>query len=175
MIHWHDRLPSTMDEAHRLAAEGAPHGTTVVARIQEAGRGRRGRTWSAPEGGLWLSVVCRPSDPAVVEATSVRAGLAVAAALREALPGLEPISLKWPNDLLVRGRKLAGILCEARWEGGQPLWVVVGVGINVRNAVPEELRDQAIALGEVHPDADPARLAPAIAAAVARAGLGGTN
>lgn len=176
MIQWHDRLGSTMDEAHRLAESGAPHGTAVAARIQTAGRGRRGSAWVSPEGGLWLSVVCRPPGPAPMETLSIRAGEAVATALRAALPGLPGVTVKWPNDLLVNGRKLAGILCEARWEGTTPLWVVIGVGLNVSNPLPEELRAVGVTLADLGIRSSPEGLAEPLARAIAEAGReGGTR
>lgn len=174
MIRWHDHLVSTMDEAHRLAEAGAPHGTAVAAKTQSGGRGSRGRGWDSPEGGLWLSVLCRPPGPESMERLSVRAGEAIATVLQAALPGLPAVTVKLPNDLLVGGRKLAGILCEARWEGGTPLWVVIGVGINVRNPVPAPLRATAVSLAElgvaITPEAVADLVVPALAAVGAAAG-----
>jgi BirA family biotin operon repressor/biotin-[acetyl-CoA-carboxylase] ligase len=168
-VEWHDVLPSTMDLAHARAAEGAVHGAAVAARVQTAGRGRRGRTWHSPAGGLWLSVVCRPSDPGGVEHLSLRVGLAVAQAIERLFPDLPRLTVKWPNDILLGGRKLAGILCEARWEGGAPAWVIAAVGLNVSNPIPEEVSDQATRLAEYIPGLDPERLAQPLAAAIAEA------
>lgn len=170
MIRWHDSLASTMDEAHRLAEAGAPHGTAVAARIQTAGRGRRGRTWEAPAGGLWMSVVCRPAAAGDMNSLSVRAGEALAATLMREVPGLRGLTVKPPNDLLVGGRKLAGLLCEARWEGPRPLWVVIGAGLNVSNPVPESLAGTAVSLAELGCRADAAGLAEPVREALARAG-----
>jgi len=170
MIRWHDHLVSTMDEAHRLAEAGSPHGTAVAAKTQSGGRGSRGRSWASPEGGLWLSVICRPPGPESMESLSVRAGQAIAAALQAALPGLPPVTVKLPNDLLVAGRKLAGILCEARWEGGTPLWVVIGVGVNVRNPVPDALREAAVSLAELGVQTTPEAVADLVVPALSRVG-----
>jgi BirA family biotin operon repressor/biotin-[acetyl-CoA-carboxylase] ligase len=147
----HDSLPSTLDLAHELAAQGAPEGTLVLADEQTAGRGRQGRAWHSPRGaGLWMALVMRPRRPPSAGALAVRAGLAVVDAVAEAAPGLTP-RLKWPNDLVVAGRKAGGVLCEARWTGDELAWVAVGVGINVRGPVPQELADSAVALSDVAP------------------------
>lgn len=125
---------STMDVAHRLAAEGAPAGSIVLADRQHAGRGRAGRTWTSPAGqGIWLTRLERPSDSSAAELWSVRVGLRLARAL-DAYSD-RSVGVKWPNDLYLDGRKLGGILIEARWHDRQLLWVAVGVGINVRPPV----------------------------------------
>jgi BirA family transcriptional regulator, biotin operon repressor / biotin---[acetyl-CoA-carboxylase] ligase len=126
----YESVGSTLDEAHALAADGAPAGTLVLADRQTAGRGRSGRRWASPSGsGLWLSLVERPSDPAAVEVLSLRLGLRAARALD---PFAEAsVHVKWPNDLYLDGRKLAGILVEARWRAARPDWVAVGFGLNV--------------------------------------------
>lgn len=130
-----DTTGSTVDVAHALAAEGAAAGTVVVANAQTAGRGRLGRTWRSASGaGVWLTVLERPSSSRGLDVLSLRVGIALA----PALDGLvrERVRLKWPNDLYVGNRKLAGVLVEARWRDGAPEWVAIGVGINVR--VPDE-------------------------------------
>jgi BirA family transcriptional regulator, biotin operon repressor / biotin---[acetyl-CoA-carboxylase] ligase len=124
-------VPSTMDVAHRLAAGAAPARTVVVAERQEAGRGRQGRSWSSAAGeGVWMSMVLRPQSPGAVEVLSLRVAIQLAARLEPLSQG--PVSAKWPNDLLVAGGKLAGVLIEARWRGSAVDWVVVGVGVNLR-------------------------------------------
>jgi BirA family biotin operon repressor/biotin-[acetyl-CoA-carboxylase] ligase len=152
MLHRFDTVTSTMDVLHRLAARGAEEGTVVVAEVQLAGRGSRGRSWHSPRGGLWLSALLRPAAGADV--LSLRVGLAVESGLRSLASGL-PLALKWPNDVMLRDRKLGGILCEARWSGDTPAWVAVGIGINVRNPIPEAMGKSAIGLTEVLPDATP--------------------
>lgn len=171
-IQWQPVARSVMDEAHERAAQGAPHGTAIAARAQTAGRGQRGRFWASPEGGLWLAVIGRPAGPEPMERLSVRVGHAVARAVTAACPWLPPITVKFPNDLLVEGRKLAGILCEARWEGPAPTWVIIGIGINVHNPVPPELAGIATRLEDHGPAPAPETLAPAIVAAAASAVLG---
>jgi BirA family biotin operon repressor/biotin-[acetyl-CoA-carboxylase] ligase len=129
---------STNDRARALAIAGAPHGALVSAGAQSAGRGRQGRTWAAPPGrALLLSLVLRDYDPLL----PLRAGLAVADLAGDAA------LVKWPNDVLLGGRKLAGILVEARPQDG---WAVLGMGINVAvelDELPPELRERAATLG----------------------------
>lgn len=123
-----------MDIAHRLAGEGTPSGTIVLADQQTSGRGRGGKVWESAGGqGIWMTLIERPRDDRAIEVLSIRVGLAAAKALDRFAP--EPIRLKWPNDLYTDGKKLAGILVEARWREGQPEWVAIGMGINVRTPV----------------------------------------
>lgn len=158
-----------MEAAHAAAADGAPHGTTVVATVQTGGRGQRGRVWSSAAGGLWLSVVARPAATDAIGTLAIRAGLAIADALEGAYPTIRPLSLKWPNDLLLNGRKLGGILTEARWSDERCLWVVVGVGLNVNNTLPETLAQSSSRVAEVRPDLTPDDLLELVATAVADA------
>ena len=166
-------LASTQDEVHRLAADGAPAGTAVVATRQSGGRGSRGRAWSSPEGGLWLSVLWRPRAGDDAQLLSVRAGLAVAELL-DGVGGLPVVQLKWPNDIIVGGRKVGGLLCEARWHGTELSWVALGLGLNVRNEPPGDVRVPAASLAQWRPDLDPAALATPLAEALTRIGGGGT-
>lgn len=144
-----DRVGSTNDALRAWAAEdpAPPEGATVVADSQSAGRGRRGAAWHSPPGaGLYLSVLLRPAVPAAEwPRWTIAAGLAAAEACAEA--GVQA-ELKWPNDLLAAGRKLAGILVEAR---GADL--VVGLGLNVRapgaKGAPPGLAGRAVALGDL--------------------------
>ncbi len=129
-----ERVGSTLDVAHQRAAAGAPAGTLVLADEQTAGRGRQGRRWiSEPGGGIWLTLIERPRDPSAVQVLSLRLGLQAARVLDEFAP--ETIGLKWPNDLYAGGRKLAGILVEARWREGILDWIAIGFGINVQAPV----------------------------------------
>lgn len=138
---------STNAVARELAARGAVHGTLVSAERQTAGRGRQGRTWTAPPGqSLVASWVIREPGPLL----SLAAGVAVAE-----LCGADA-RLKWPNDVLIAGRKVAGILVEGR---PQERWAVLGIGINVALRVeqlPAELRDRAATLGLTAADIEPA-------------------
>lgn len=128
---FHEETGSTNTEAAALAAEGAAHGTVVVAEHQTAGRGRRGRVWEAKRGeAVCLSVILRPRVPA--EHVSLLA-LAVAVAVAEVAGPM--FGIKWPNDVLdSEGRKVAGILCEASFMGQDVAHAVVGVGVNVHGA-----------------------------------------
>ena len=121
-------LPSTMDEAARLAQEGADEGTVVIAERQSAGRGRQGRSWVSQPGNLLLSVMFRPSIEQLPY-VSILGGLATARAVRK-VAGLEP-RIKWPNDLILGGRKAAGILAESAVEGETVCYAVLGIGINI--------------------------------------------
>lgn len=162
---------STQDELHRLAEEGAPAGTAVVAESQVAGRGSRGRGWVSAPGGLWLSVLWR-GQPDVAQLLSIRAGLAVAALL-DGLGGLPPTRLKWPNDVIVDDAKVGGILCEGRW-GAVNGWVAVGLGLNVTNPLPSDARFPPASLSQWRPDLDAAALAAPVAAALGRLDGGST-
>lgn len=143
------RLPvvdSTLDEIHARAADGAADGAWVVAREQRAGRGSRGRAWDSGAGGLWLSVLRRADTADGLGLLGLRAALAVAAVL-DGLPAARPVLVKWPNDLMVRDRKVGGLLAEARWQGDRLQWVAIGVGINVTNRLPPDLAATATSLG----------------------------
>jgi BirA family transcriptional regulator, biotin operon repressor / biotin---[acetyl-CoA-carboxylase] ligase len=129
----YDTVGSTNDEAKRLAHAGAEEGTLVWALEQTAGRGRRGRAWASPPGNLYASLILRPRCP-VDQAAQLGfiAALAIGDTLGSICERLEGLSYKWPNDVLLRGRKMAGILLESELgEGDAPGFVVVGVGINL--------------------------------------------
>ncbi len=141
-------LGSTNDRARALADAGAQAFTVVLAEAQSAGRGRRGRAWHSPPGsGLWMSVVLRPAGgEAARRLLPLLMGLAAARAVETAAPGVRA-GLKWPNDVQIGGRKVAGVLCEAA--GGDA--VVAGVGMNVMgsaHAFPPELRAVAVSVEE---------------------------
>jgi BirA family biotin operon repressor/biotin-[acetyl-CoA-carboxylase] ligase len=143
----HYRLvDSTNERARRLAEAGAPHGTLVTAREQSAGRGRQGRIWTAPPGHAILCSVLLRDPPRLLP---LAAGVAVAE-----LVGDDAL-VKWPNDVLVDERKVAGILVEGR---PQARWAVVGIGVNVavhESELPPELRDSAGTLGLTEDDVEP--------------------
>ena len=151
------RTESTSDLAKQAARDGAPHGATWVAEEQTAGRGRRGHSWFCPPGeGLLFSVLMRlPCLPARVPPVALVAGLAVRDAVARAAPGA-PVVVKWPNDVLVEGRKLAGVLVEAVTVGSRVEAVIVGIGINVHTrAFPDDLTDRATSvalIGSSPPD-----------------------
>jgi len=128
-----ETVGSTNDEARRLGRSGAEQGTLVWALEQTAGRGRRGREWVSPRGNLYASLVLRPAC-SLVQAAQLGfvAALAVSDALAALVPGLREPALKWPNDVLVGGRKIAGVLLESEiGENGNLAFLIVGVGINL--------------------------------------------
>jgi biotin-[acetyl-CoA-carboxylase] ligase BirA-like protein len=142
---------STLDEIHALAEAGAESGTLALAEAQTAGRGRQGRTWLSPAGGIFLGLLLRPRTAPRGGALAIRAGLAAVASLAAADHAIAP-RLKWPNDLIARDLKVGGILCEARWSGDALGWVAVGVGLNVKGPVPREVAARAVALSDIAPE-----------------------
>jgi BirA family biotin operon repressor/biotin-[acetyl-CoA-carboxylase] ligase len=131
-------IGSTNDFAKELAGYGAVEGTVAVAETQTCGRGRLEREWVSPKGGLWFSIILRPEVKPVEAVWLVFvAGLAVAGVLRE-LYGLK-VETKWPNDVLVNGRKVCGILTEMSTIGEKVNYVIVGVGVNANLAVKKHL------------------------------------
>jgi BirA family biotin operon repressor/biotin-[acetyl-CoA-carboxylase] ligase len=131
-------VSSTNDLMKTMASRNVPEGTVVVAETQTTGRGRLGRRWFSPKGGLWFSVLFRPKAEAGETAKLVFvASLAVAEVLQE-LCGLRA-ETKWPNDVLVNGKKICGILAEMKTSGGKVDYAVVGVGVNVNFRVREVL------------------------------------
>jgi BirA family transcriptional regulator, biotin operon repressor / biotin---[acetyl-CoA-carboxylase] ligase len=164
----HYRLTdSTNARARELAVAGAPDGTVVTAAEQSAGRGRQGRTWSAPPGkALLVSAIVRD-----LTGRDALLPLAVPVAVAEACDGFAGIrcGIKWPNDIWIDGRKLSGILLEGRPQEG---WAVIGIGLNVgtnREDFPEELRDSATSLTiESGFDPGPARVLDAVLDALER-------
>jgi BirA family biotin operon repressor/biotin-[acetyl-CoA-carboxylase] ligase len=167
-VELHEELRSTQERARELARVGAPHGTLVVSEVQTGGRGRLGRRWGSPSGGLWMSLVLRPGISTEMAARITQAAaVGVAKALREF--GAK-VWIKWPNDLLVDGRKVCGILAESssasvpvaakragRGGGRQLDFVVLGVGVNA-NFDPEDLgvvgREVATLRSELGHDVD---------------------
>ena len=134
-------LTSTMDEAARLAEEGAEEGTVVVAEVQSAGRGRQGRSWVSQPGNLLFSVLFRPNVEQL-PFISIIGGLAAARAVRKTT-GLDA-RIKWPNDLMIGGRKAAGILAESAIAGNSVWYAVLGIGLNV--ALDTESSEEIAAL-----------------------------
>jgi len=125
-----DEVPSTNEVAKSLALEGEPEGTVVTAVRQSGGKGRMGRQWESPEGGVYLSVILRPELPASdLTLLTVMSCLPVAQAIEEACHSVPTI--KWPNDVKLKGRKVAGILVEACYRGGEPRFLILGIGVNL--------------------------------------------
>ena len=133
-IHYFPQISSTMDAARQLAKKGAAEGTIVVAEAQTRGRGRLSRQWLSPEGGIYFTIILRPRiSPAYAPRMNLMAAIAVAATIRK-LFGLKA-ELKWPNDVLIEGRKVCGILAEMDAEMDAVNFVNVGIGINANNSV----------------------------------------
>lgn len=127
-----DTVDSTNTVAMELGEKDAPHGTVVVADRQTKGRGRLGREWVSPTGNIYVSILLRPTvTPADAALLTMTAAVACARALREAT-GLQ-VEIKWPNDLMVSGKKLGGILTEMKSRGPRVLFAVVGIGINLNS------------------------------------------
>jgi len=138
---------SSQDIAAEIARSGGAEGIIVLCESMEGGRGRLGRPWYAPSGGLWFTVVLRPRRIPMLHLLSLCAGIAVAEAINELLD--VEVRLKWPNDVVYRGKKLCGILVEAEAEADVVKFVLVGIGINVNNELPEQLREKAVALRDI--------------------------
>jgi BirA family transcriptional regulator, biotin operon repressor / biotin---[acetyl-CoA-carboxylase] ligase len=146
-IHYFPVIDSTMDAARDLARRGAPAGTTVVAESQAHGRGRLGREWLSPQGGIYFTIVLRPRiSPVYAPRISLMAAVAVATAIRRLL-GTEA-ELKWPNDVLIAGAKVCGILAEMDAELDAVNFVNLGIGINA-NASITGFENRAISLKDV--------------------------
>jgi BirA family transcriptional regulator, biotin operon repressor / biotin---[acetyl-CoA-carboxylase] ligase len=176
-VDFHEEIGSTQERARALAHEGAPHGTLVISRVQKSGRGRLGRSWDSPACGLWFSLVLRPELPArVAPRITQTAAVGVARALWEF--GVEA-RIKWPNDLLVSGRKICGILAESNTqnvpvaakrvgpdeESRRLDFIVLGVGCNANldaEALKVPDREVATLRSELGRDVDLAQLLGAL-------------
>ena len=144
-----ETVASTQKIAHELAQKGEPDGTLVLADQQQSGRGRMDRSWFSPKGtGIWMSLILRPKLlPSQTPQLTLLTAVAVAQAIEE-VTGLTP-SIKWPNDVLINGKKCTGILTELQAESDQVRYLIIGVGINVNQVkedFPEELRHLATSL-----------------------------
>lgn len=142
-----EEVDSTNNVAKKMAEEGAPHGRLVIAENQNAGKGRRGRTWSSPEGtGIWMTFILRPQiSPQAASMLTLVAAMAVRKAIYLET-GLETV-IKWPNDIVAGGKKICGILTEMSAELEWINYVVVGVGINANiRKFPDEISDKATSL-----------------------------
>ncbi len=156
-----DVLDSTNEEARRQAEAGAPEGVAILAKSQTAGRGRRGRSWESPEGNLFLSLLLRPAvTPAEAAKLSFLAALALSESVELAAPALAGrIRCKWPNDVLVDGAKISGVLLESRTRPDGALdWVIAGIGANLAHR-PLNTLYPATALAEHDAIPDPVQFA----------------
>lgn len=149
-IHYYDSVDSTQTIARRLVEQGAPEGTLVIAEQQTAGRGRFQRKWYSPKGkGIWMTLVLKPSLPLqFIPQLTLLSAVALCRAVRKVVPELNP-GIKWPNDLLVNGKKISGILLESSAENECLQYIVAGIGISVNmdlSDIPEELHTKATSL-----------------------------
>jgi BirA family biotin operon repressor/biotin-[acetyl-CoA-carboxylase] ligase len=163
----HAVLPSTSDHCRALAAAGAADGACALALHQTAGRGSRGRQWASGEGNLHLSVLLRPGGAAREAGQwALLAGVALADALVPLLPEPALLTLKWPNDVRLGGRKLAGVLVDSAADAaGRLAWLVVGFGVNLAVA-PPSAGSEAAALAEVVRPPTPEAFAPHLLASL---------
>ena len=146
-LEYFDETDSTNRQARRLAEAGAPHGTLVVADCQREGKGRRGRVWDSPAGtGIWMSIILRPQfAPAQASMVTLLGGMAAVRGI-ERVTGLSPM-IKWPNDAVLNGKKVCGILTEMSTEEENIRYLVTGIGINVNTEqFAPELEDKATSL-----------------------------
>lgn len=146
-VHTFEEVNSTNEEAKKLADEGAKEGTVVIAEMQKKGKGRLNREWVSPKGGLWLSIILRP-DFGSEEASKITMMAGVAAVESIIYPGLDA-RIKWPNDVLINGKKICGILTEMRSHNKNVDYVVLGLGINANfdlEELPEQIRGSATSL-----------------------------
>ncbi|MBQ9859365.1 MAG: biotin--[Clostridia bacterium] len=152
---------STNTDLRRLAADGAPEGTTLIAVTQTGGRGRRGRSFFSPNGGIYLSTLLRPTTADIGQITSC-AAVAAARAIERVCP--LQVGIKWVNDLYIDGRKVCGILAEGELDTfGKPAYILLGFGINVAPCeMPDELKNIATSLGNLCAPPSRAALAAAL-------------
>lgn len=156
-LYVYEQVDSTQAIAHKLAREGAPSGTLVIADQQTAGKGRLGRSWFSPPGtGIWMSLILRPDIPL---SSTPQLTLLTAVALAQVFKNYSAgVGIKWPNDLLINGKKVAGILTELNAETDRINYIIIGIGINVNQEsdyFPAELESKATSLrietGQVMP------------------------
>jgi BirA family biotin operon repressor/biotin-[acetyl-CoA-carboxylase] ligase len=151
-----DSVSSTQSELKQRVAEGAQGGTVVVAKQQTEGRGRAERHWHSPVGGLYFSILLKPSLMIRLTDLALLSGTAMAQTVKKYVPREIPVGVKWPNDVLIQNKKVGGVLCEASM-AGEVTSVFIGVGLNI-NIPPSELTDfshrpfKATSFLEVLPD-----------------------
>jgi BirA family biotin operon repressor/biotin-[acetyl-CoA-carboxylase] ligase len=147
-IHFFKEVDSTNDVARELADEGAPEGTIVVAESQRSGKGRLGKKWISPSGGVWMTIILRPDiEPAKAPQLTLVTGVAVAETLDQEC-GLN-IGIKWPNDILIGDKKVSGILTQVKTKNGKVDYVLVGIGIDLNldiSSFPPDLQGGATSL-----------------------------
>jgi BirA family biotin operon repressor/biotin-[acetyl-CoA-carboxylase] ligase len=135
-------VDSTQNVLRDLAVSGASEGTVVVARRQTSGRGRHGRSWVSPEGGLYMSLLLRPPPSAQLRTLTLAASLAVVRGIRSAT-GLD-VLIGWPNDIIIGGKKLAGVIAESTYIGQRLSFVTIGIGVNCNSTVSSEVASSPV-------------------------------
>lgn len=147
-IHCFPELSSTNENVKELAKKNQPEGVVVIAESQNKGRGRKQRRWTSPKGGLYFSVLLRPPLP---PQKAMVATMATSIAITQAIQEVTGIAckIKWPNDLLYRGKKICGVLTELSAEMDQITYMIIGIGINVNNTLPEDLFSIATTLQSI--------------------------
>lgn len=170
-IEWMDEVESTQVVARERVHGGLTVARAFAARVQTRGYGRHGRVWQSPQGGLWMTVAL-PDFPAIVmPSAGLRVGVACGRVIEGMIDGAAKVSVKWPNDLLIDGAKICGVLCESFVHGGRS-WLLVGIGINANNgadSLPGHLRRPATALVEwTRAPIDVSALGEAVSREVAR-------
>ena len=144
-IFYFKSISSTNTYAKKIAEKIKSEGTVIIADIQTQGRGRKNRSWLSPFGGLWFSIVLRPKIlPEYGMYVTMVASISIAQAIKE-ITNLDPI-IKWPNDLLIFGKKVCGILTEFEYKKGKIVYVVIGIGINVNNKIDKQIKKTATSL-----------------------------
>jgi BirA family biotin operon repressor/biotin-[acetyl-CoA-carboxylase] ligase len=148
-IHFYQEIGSTNDEAFDLAAAGSPEGTVVIADSQTKGKGRLQRVWHSPAGSnIYTSIILRPYlEPQSAPQISILAGVAVAEIMDNFCPGM--VNLKWPNDILLKGKKVCGILAQMKTSASRVDFIILGIGININinyNQLPQDIKNTATSL-----------------------------
>ncbi|HXW37515.1 MAG TPA: biotin--[acetyl-CoA-carboxylase] ligase [Nitrososphaerales archaeon] len=128
-----DEVSSTQDEAAKLAEAGADEGTVVMAATQTEGRGRTGRSWLSPTGGLYFSLLVRPKSVNRLQLLPLVASFSVVDGVRDSTAVKS--SVRWPNDVVVHGKKASGVICESSFKGGKPKYSLVGIGVNCNSSI----------------------------------------
>ena len=144
-----DTATSTNDIAKTEAENGAAEGTVIVANAQENGRGRLGRSFLSPNGGLYMSVILRPESFEAAVSITTKAAVAVSLAIEKCIG--DNVSIKWVNDIYFKDKKVCGILTESVFDGAKPKYAVLGIGVNLKTA-PEEISNIAGGIGDVDRD-----------------------
>ena len=144
-IQFFSKVPSTNDVLKKLAKQGESEGTIIIAEEQTNARGRKNRYWNSPKEGLWFSILLRPHiPPQKAMLVTMIASIALTQAIHRTI-GLKPM-IKWPNDLLIQDKKVCGILTELSAEMDQIEYMIIGIGLNVNNTIPESLQSISVSL-----------------------------